>query len=77
MFAQTMNPSHEGMWTRVAPIAAVLAVAVGFVLALLVLFSAIGTSQTLMGHARLEQRIRNNVPSVVVQNQVAPAPFGG
>ena len=68
MLAQSMNPSREGMWTRVAPIAAVLAVATSFALSLMVLVSAVDASQTVLARAKFEQQQKASA-QVLVQNQ--------
>jgi hypothetical protein len=47
MNGSSLYPSPEGRWTRVAPFAAVAAVAIGFLLSLMVLVSAINTSHYL------------------------------
>ena len=73
MFAQSMNPSREGMWTRVAPIAAVLAVATSFALSLMVLVSAVDASQTVLARAKLEQQQKASAQQVLVQNQATGA----
>ena len=47
MFEHEMNPLAEGIWNRVAPYLALLAIVGAFCLALTVLVSAIHTSQYL------------------------------
>jgi hypothetical protein len=47
MFADAVNPSAEGIWTRVAPYLALTAIIAAFCLALAVVISAIETSHYL------------------------------
>lgn len=47
MFDNIASPSHDGRWTRLAPIAAVASVATAYALSLSVFISALGAAHTL------------------------------
>ncbi len=62
MFAQSMNPSREGLWTRLASMAAALAVVTSFALALAVLVSTVDNLKATRARAQLEQSQPVTVP---------------
>ena len=79
MTAVAMNPSTEGSWTRVAPIAATFAVAVAFVLSLFVFVQTLKTSYLLTTHAPVAQTTQTAVSPncVIVQAPAVPCNVGG
>lgn len=77
MLAQTMNPSREGLWTRLAPIAAMFAVVTSFVLALGVLVSTVDNLRSTHARTKQEQQQRPAAQRALVRSQPLAAPVGG
>lgn len=77
MFAQQLNPSLEGKMDRFAPIAVAFALAVMFVLSLMVTVAAVNTSETLMARARIESVTKKKAPTALVKCDASNAAICG